>query len=125
MFVKRPSRMILWKLKAFMDKYRITNRELSSRLGKHENSISRLKNKATMPKIDGGELNNICSALEECLQELGVPKPVEIEDLVEFISDNRDPSSDVVEEQQSPKIVEFSSPSPEKREKKKGYESAA
>ncbi len=81
--------MILWKLKTFMEKYRITNRELSFRLGKHENSISRLKNKETMPRIDGEELNNICMALEECLQELGVPKPVEIEDLVEYVDTKR------------------------------------
>jgi DNA-binding Xre family transcriptional regulator len=56
---------------------KITNRELSGMIGKHENTISALKQCDEMPKVDGPLLCKLCTSLK-----------CELWDLIEWIPDN-------------------------------------
>lgn len=72
-----------WRLREFMSRHRITNKELGDILDRHETSISRLK-KDQMPRLNGKELNAICDGLTKALSEKGVEHEVSHLDLFEF-----------------------------------------
>jgi len=54
---------IRWRLNVLMAERRMTNKDLGERIGKHEGSISRLRSRDDMPRLDGKELEALCSAL--------------------------------------------------------------
>jgi putative transcriptional regulator len=70
LLIDRPQ-MLKWRLREVMARGKITNRELAQELGRHEGSISRMKNAEQMPRIDGAELNDLCNALTRILQSRG------------------------------------------------------
>lgn len=90
-----PQNMIRWRLREFMARYKITNRQLASALGRHETSVSRLKSQDTMPRLDGELLDSLCKGLAQCLREnhsdlkLATPN-----DLIEFTFDEPEPPTD-------------------------------
>ena len=55
--------MIQWRLRQVMADRNITNRALAGKVGLHETSISKLKQRNDMPRIDGGLLDKLCLAL--------------------------------------------------------------
>ena len=55
--------MIRWKLRQVMADRNVTNRALAEKLGVHETSISNLKRRDTMPRVDGDLLDGLCKAL--------------------------------------------------------------
>lgn len=61
-FLVVPS-MIQWRLRQIMADRNITNRALAGKVGLHETSISKLKQRNDMPRIDGGLLDKLCIAL--------------------------------------------------------------
>ncbi|AFY85489.1 putative transcriptional regulator (plasmid) [Oscillatoria acuminata PCC 6304] len=65
---------IRWHLERIMEERRWTNRALGKEIGKHENSISRLKKHKNMPQITGDLLASLCRVLE-----------VEPGDLLEYV----------------------------------------
>lgn len=54
---------IRWRLNVLMAERRMTNKELGDRIGKHEVSVSRMRARDDMPRMDGEELDALCSAL--------------------------------------------------------------
>jgi putative transcriptional regulator len=54
---------IRWRLREIMARGKMTNRELATKIGMHENSVSKLKTQDTLPRIGGETLNDICKAL--------------------------------------------------------------
>ena len=58
--------MIQWRLRQVMADRNITNRALAGKVGLHETSVSKLKQRNDMPRIDGGLLDKLCVALN-CL----------------------------------------------------------
>jgi putative transcriptional regulator len=55
--------MIRWKLRQVMADRNVTNRALAEAIGVHETSISNLKRRDTMPRVDGELLDGLCKAL--------------------------------------------------------------
>ena len=55
--------VVTWRLSEVMSRYRISNRDLSKALGKHEVSISRMRTAEEMPKFSGSDLQALCDAL--------------------------------------------------------------
>ncbi len=55
--------MIQWRLRQVMADRNITNRALAGQVGLHETSVSKLKQRDDMPRIDGGLLDRLCFAL--------------------------------------------------------------
>nr|WP_163671799.1 helix-turn-helix transcriptional regulator [Adonisia turfae] len=55
--------MIQWKLRQVMADRQMTNRALADLVGMHETSISNMKRRNDMPRIDGVLLNGLCNAL--------------------------------------------------------------
>ena len=57
--------MIKWHLRRIIEEKGISGTELSTKIKKHANTISRLRNTPNneMPHIDGELLNNLCEAL--------------------------------------------------------------
>lgn len=55
--------MIKWRCRELMARYHISNRELATRLGRHETTIPRLK-RDKMPRLNGDELYALCKALQ-------------------------------------------------------------
>ncbi|OWY63383.1 hypothetical protein B7486_53425 [cyanobacterium TDX16] len=80
--------MLRWRLREIMARGRITNRELAQHLHRHETSISRMKNSDTMPRMDGEELNSLCSALTQILRERGLDVVITHVDLMEHFPDD-------------------------------------
>ena len=56
--------MIQWRLRQVMADRQITNRALAELVGMHETSISNMKRRDDMPRIDGILLNGLCTALK-------------------------------------------------------------
>ncbi|WP_370623452.1 helix-turn-helix domain-containing protein [cf. Phormidesmis sp. LEGE 11477] len=56
-------RMIQWRLRQVMADRNITNRALAGQIGLHETSVSKLKQRDDMPRVDGGLLDRLCLAL--------------------------------------------------------------
>lgn len=54
---------IRWRLNILMAERRLTNKELGDRIGKHEVSVSRMRARDDMPRLDGAELDVLCGAL--------------------------------------------------------------
>jgi len=69
--------MIQWRLRQVMADRNITNRALAGQVGLHETSVSKLKQRDDMPRIDGGLLDKLCSALDCEPSELIVYSAVE------------------------------------------------
>jgi putative transcriptional regulator len=55
--------MIRWRLRQVMADRQISNRALAEALGVHEASVSNMKRRDTMPRIDGTQLDALCRAL--------------------------------------------------------------
>lgn len=54
---------IKWRLNVLMAERRFTNKQLADLIGRHEVSVSRLRTRDDMPRLDGRELEQICRAL--------------------------------------------------------------
>ena len=82
-------RMIRWKLKRVMDLIRISNRELAQKLGKHETSVSRMKNSEKMPRMGADEIGSLCDALNDLYEERGFEASITPNDLLEYTREDR------------------------------------
>lgn len=69
--------MIQWRLRQVMADRKITNRALAGQIGLHETSVSKLKQRDDMPRIDGGLLDKLCLVLNCNPSELIVYSVVE------------------------------------------------
>lgn len=58
------TRMIRWTLRQVMSDRQMTNRRLGELVGLHETSVSNLKRRNDMPRIDGDLLNKLCLHLD-------------------------------------------------------------
>jgi putative transcriptional regulator len=56
--------VIRWRLAAVMAERHISNKELAVLIGKHPNSVSRLKLHHRLPRVDEPTLNALCKALK-------------------------------------------------------------
>jgi len=56
--------VIHWKLAVVMAERNISNKDLAEIIGKHPNSVSRLKRHRRLPRIDEDILNSLCKALK-------------------------------------------------------------
>jgi putative transcriptional regulator len=56
--------VIRWKLRQIMADRQITNRDLARAVGMHETSISNLKRRDDMPRVDGELMDKLCRALD-------------------------------------------------------------
>ena len=79
-----PSMLIKWHLAEVMAKYRIQTKELAAKTGIQPSSISNLKSKEVMPKIDGHRLGAIVSALNACLEDHNNPCRITVTDLISW-----------------------------------------
>lgn len=70
--------MMIWNLRKVMDERRIKGKELAEKVGKHPNTIYRMRDATEMPSVDGKLLNDLCNALDCTLT-----------DLVQYIPDNK------------------------------------
>lgn len=70
---------IRWRLNILMAERRMTNKDLGDRIGRHEVSVSRLRVRDDMPRLDGNELEALCNALN-----------CKICDLIERVEDHSD-----------------------------------
>jgi|GEM_PF-648802 len=59
------SMAVRWKLREVMAKYKIKGVDLAEALSLSNNSVSRMKNRDTMPQINGDSLNKLCNALND------------------------------------------------------------
>ncbi|MBN3948384.1 MAG: helix-turn-helix transcriptional regulator [Nostoc sp. NMS7] len=48
-----------------MARHKIKAIDLASELGMHPNSVTRMKNADTLPRMDGDSLDNLCKALDK------------------------------------------------------------
>ena len=55
--------VIRWKLRQLMADRQVTNRALADALGIHETSVSNMKRRDDMPRVDGETLNILCNTL--------------------------------------------------------------
>lgn len=55
--------MIRWKLAVVMAERNISNKELAQLIGLHATSVSRLKTRRRLTRIDEDTLNALCKAL--------------------------------------------------------------
>ncbi|MEM9264562.1 MAG: helix-turn-helix transcriptional regulator [Cyanobacteria bacterium P01_F01_bin.13] len=55
--------MIQWRLRHVMADRQMTNKTLADLMGVHATSISNMKRRDDMPRIDGATLNGLCNAL--------------------------------------------------------------
>lgn len=62
--------LVKWKLRQLMADRQISNKVLAEMVEVHPNTVSRWRSSNEMPKVDGSELNRICSALNCELWEL-------------------------------------------------------
>lgn len=80
--------MIKWNLDKIMTKYRINNKELGKILGKHETNIRIMRKHQTMPRINGDDLNKICTGLTKTIKEAyEIDIKIALTDLLEYIPD--------------------------------------
>jgi len=77
-------RVIKWKLRELMERYRVTNKELGSKVGRHEGSVSRLKSAEKLPKLDSDDIEGIAKGLTEVLRDRGIDITVSSQDLLGF-----------------------------------------
>lgn len=71
-----------WSLDAVMTRIGIKNTDLADRLGKHQNSVSRMRRK--MPRMDGDELAALLNALNDIYEERGLEVQIGIPDLLPY-----------------------------------------
>lgn len=55
--------MIRWKLAVVMADRNISNKELAARVGMHPTSVSKIKTRRRLTRIDESTLNALCKAL--------------------------------------------------------------
>ncbi|NET08270.1 MAG: helix-turn-helix domain-containing protein [Merismopedia sp. SIO2A8] len=77
-------KMMKWKLAELMARHRVTGRDLAKKIGKHENSITRLKGETSMPKISGEDLETLLLGIEELAEESTKNRPLQLSDLLEW-----------------------------------------
>lgn len=80
--------MIKWNLGSIINTYGIQKSNLADKAGLSPGAISNLKNKKTMPKIDGNRLNDLINAINNCLSEINNPTRIALYDLVQWIPDD-------------------------------------
>ena len=76
-------KVIRWRLKEIMARYDIKGTALAKELGVREASISNLRNSATMPRVDGKKIDELCQALSKLAN-----KKITFADLYEEIEEN-------------------------------------
>ena len=56
--------MIRWKLAVVMAERNISNKELAALIGMHPTSVSKIKTRRRLTRIDESTLNALCKALD-------------------------------------------------------------
>ncbi|MCT7981575.1 helix-turn-helix domain-containing protein [Laspinema olomoucense] len=77
-----------WRLNEVLARYRVGTGELADQLGYVPQSVSKLKAKDTMPRIDGDTLAAICTAINKILREKGISDTITPGDLIEYVFDD-------------------------------------
>jgi DNA-binding Xre family transcriptional regulator len=62
--------LIKWRLREVMARYNIKAIDLAKQMKLSANAVSNLRQSKTMPRMDGGSLNNLCNALNALASEL-------------------------------------------------------
>lgn len=78
-----------WRLNELMARYRIGTNELAEELGYLPGSISKLKSRDDMPRIDGETLANLCDAMNRIIHARGITEVVTPGDLIEYSFDGK------------------------------------
>lgn len=78
------TKVVRLKLRDLMEQYRITNKELGAKIGRHEGSVSRLKSAEKMPRMDSDDLELLAKGLTEVLRDRGFDITVVAKDLLDF-----------------------------------------
>ena len=74
--------LIRWHLAEIMDKYKIQTSEMATKTGIQPSSISHLRSKTVMPRVDGHRLGTIVTALNACLEDRHNPIRITLLDLI-------------------------------------------
>ncbi len=77
--------VIKWHLRELMARHKVKGIDLASYMNVSNQAVSELRNKDTMPKIDGERLNALCNGLNALGHNLQAP--VTPNDLIEYIID--------------------------------------
>lgn len=81
-----PVAQLRWKLRSVMAERKISNAALGAAVGKHETTISRLRQKDTLPALGNDEIEVIRLQINKLSGE-GYPE-CRMSDLVEVIEDD-------------------------------------
>ena len=73
-----------WRLNELMARYRIGTNELAEEMGYLPQSVSKLRGKDSMPRLDGDALTNLCDAINRVIREKGGTDTVFPADLIEY-----------------------------------------
>lgn len=84
-----PMARIRWKLRTVMAEYKISNSVLGGAIGKHETTVSRLRQRDTLPAIGNDEIEVIRVEINKILEtKTPKPAPCKLSDLVEVVEDD-------------------------------------
>lgn len=75
---------VKWRLRDVMERYRVTNKELGDRLGRHATAISRLRQAEKLPAIGSDDIEELADAISKLLHERGIDDQVTAKDLIGF-----------------------------------------
>ena len=75
--------VIRWKLNEVMARYRLTNDQLGKQMDRHVTSVSRLRAARKMPRMNGDDLDKLCSVLTGLAGEV-----VGVDSLIEYVPED-------------------------------------
>lgn len=73
-----------WRLQDVMTRYRVSNRELATKMGKHHTAIARLRTSKELPALKGSEFERIASSITDLLHDREINAEVTVQDLIGF-----------------------------------------
>jgi DNA-binding Xre family transcriptional regulator len=77
--------VIKWHLKELMARHKVKGNDLANYMKVSNQAVSDLRNKKTMPRIDGDRLNDLCNGLNALGSD--IQSPITPNDLIEYILD--------------------------------------
>lgn len=78
-----------WRLNELMARYRIGTNELAEQMGYLPQSVSKLRGKDSMPRLDGDALANLCDSINRVIKKKGGTDVVSPTDLIEYSFEDR------------------------------------
>ncbi len=77
-----------------MGRHHIKSSDLAKHTGRSKNSISRLRQSLTFPRLSAKELNDLIKGLEELANPKTKTRRIDISDLMEVVDDIPEPDDD-------------------------------